>query len=110
MDAFAKYLFYEHNVMLVNANGNLQNIDNVLAKFPNHKVLFCWGKKKCHAITKLNNLKRGKTNKKYDYIIRLKHPSSHSYASGFENTCSCYMDRTYRDTLSNLSIQDFKIF
>lgn len=110
MDSFAKYLFFEHNVMLVNANGTTKDIDNLLGLFKNHKVLFCWGKKKGYGIKFLTNLNKTKTNKKYDRFIRLNHPSSKSYIRGFENTCSCYLDRTYKEKMSNLSIQDFKIF
>ena len=110
MDAFAKYLFFEHNVMLVNANSSTTDIDSLLGVFKNHKVLFCWGKKKGYGIKFLANLNKTKTNKKYDCFIRLNHPSSKSYIKGYENTSSCYLDRTYKDKMSNLSIQDFKIF
>lgn len=110
MDAFAKCLFFDYNVMLVNANGSMGSLDNLLSAFKNHKVLFCWGKKKGYGITFLANLNKSKTNGRFDFFIRLKHPSSHSYRSGYENACSCYMDRTYDDKMSNLTIQSFKIF
>ena len=43
MDAFAKCLFFDYNVMLVNANGTTGSLDNFLSAFKNHKVLFCCG-------------------------------------------------------------------
>jgi hypothetical protein len=110
IDAFAKYLYYEKNVLLVNANGSSKDIDKLLAKFCKHKVMFCWGKKKGYSLRNLPHLNKKKTGKKYDFFIRLKHPSSRSYTTGFENTSSCYLDRTFNDDMSNLTIQSFRIF
>ena len=110
MDAFARYLWYEKRVMLVNANGTLSNIDNLLGAFKNHKILFCWGKKKGYSVRAIKNLSKAKSRRKYDSFMRIKHPSPHSYMNGFVKACNCYMDRTYRDKMSNLTMQDFKIF
>lgn len=109
MDAFAKYLFYKHNVVLVNASNAIQNLDNLLAAFKNHIVLFCWGKKHHSKITSINNLSTKQTNNRFDCFACLNHPSSRSYQNGSTSTCACYMDRTFRDQASNLKIQDFKI-
>lgn len=113
-DAFSMYLLYQKHVMLVNANGTTKQIDDLLKKYPKHKVLFCWGSKKGYGIKHLSHLNKSKTkinNKwKYNCFIRLNHPSSRSYQTGFSKTCSCYMDRSFEYEMSNLKIQDFKIF
>ena len=110
MDAFAKYLFYEKRLILVNASGQIVLIDNLLAVYKKHKILFCCGKKKGYGVKSFKHINGSKTNRKSDVYMRLKHPSSRSYQSGFINACSCYLDRTFIDKGSNLRIQTFKLF
>ena len=109
MDCFAKYLWYKKRVLLVNANNQKNQIDVLLTLYSNYNVFLCCGQK--HSLKSFITLNKAKNNQfKHLNFMVVNHPSPQAYRSGFNSTCQCYMDRTYADPLSNLSLQDFVVF
>lgn len=109
MNVFAKYLWYKKRVLLVNAENQKKQIDCFLSQYLNYNVYLCCGKKhKLKSFTALSNSKT-KQHRHFNFLIA-NHPSPRSYQTGFNKNCQCYMDRTYSDHLSNLTLQNFVIF
>lgn len=109
MDCFAKYLWYRKRVLLVNAKNQKTQIDALLTTYNNYNVFLCCGKKhKLKSFITLSN-SRNSQFKHLNFMV-VNHPSPQAYQTGFNSTCRCYMDRTFTDSLSNLSLQDFMVF
>lgn len=109
MDIFAKYLWYKKRVLLVNANNQKLQIEDLLKNFNNYNVFLCCGQK--YKLSDFPTLNKSKTKqfRHFNFMI-VNHPSPRSYQTGFDNTCKCYMDRTFVDNKSNLSFKDFVLF
>lgn len=108
MNNFAKYLLYTKHVILVNANGQINEINSLLKNYKNHKVFLCCGKK--YTLKSFTTMNKTRTNRKRNFIFIANHPSSKSYISSCSKTCSTYLSRKYFDSASNLTIGDFKVF
>ena len=109
MDVFAKYLWYKKRVLLINADNQKPQIDVLLTKYSNYNVFLCCGQR--HKLKSFATLSKSR-NKHFKHLnfMVVNHPSPQAYQTGFNSTCQCYMDRTYSDPLSNLSLQDFVVF
>lgn len=110
MDTFAKYLWVKKHVLLVNAAQQQNNITALLNTYKNHKVLLCCGQKKYPIKYFLTLNKTKNKSNKYTYFMRVNHPSSKSYKTGYENNCLTYFDRKFKHNSSALSLYDFIVF
>jgi hypothetical protein len=109
MDVFAKYLWYRKRVLLVNATNQKTQIDAFLKQYSNYNVFLCCGQSHTLKSFATLNQSRSKHYKHFNFMV-VNHPSPRAYQTGFDSTCRCYMERTYADRLSNLTIQDFSFF
>lgn len=108
MDIFAKFLWYKKRTLLINVNNNSKNVDSLLKNYQNHKVMMCCGCK--YKIKKFNTLNKKKTNRKYDNIFLTNHPGHRAYIKGSNKCCQTYLEMSYQDKASNLTLKQFQIF